>query len=553
MRTARALVVGAALAAGGVACLSGPVRGQFSPPGRSGKRAGERPADQPRIRPQEQPKVTVHIRQVAGNTVYLDIGTRHGLATGDTLPAALDSAGPAAARLVVTASTETMSVLTFVGTPLEVHSGTPLTLWLLRAPAEAPPAKATEAPPPPPPAAVFAPPSETRAMARPHGRVGFEMSGVRSSTHLGGPNPSSSVRRFATPGLVFSLTAPDVGNGFSVRTDLRASYRYSSGDIISPATSVRVYSAVLQKDFRRAPVRLALGRFLSPEEVYSGFWDGAYLRVGGRSAGVGAMVGFEPDLWTQRPTAKYPKASVFADVQKEGDGWRWHADVSAHALRPRDSLPNHTYLGLSQRVSTRRLYLSEDLEVDRDPAGGRWRLSWLQLRSSVSVVNGLRLTVGASRRAMWSPWLAGSPFSPRNDRLDAGLSYWGGAGGVSVNASVNRDASGQTSRGMTGSYSLTHLLGPLGTSGTVTRWSGPFGSNVSAAPSVTFALTPAWVRIGYRYNKSDYLGSVLTTNSASASVDTPLGSSTRLSLRLSHTWGGVLSSQTLYLTLYRIF
>jgi hypothetical protein len=539
----RTLLVGAAVAAGAVASGAGHARAQSQAPARG--------------QTQAQPKVTVRVRQVAGNTVYLDIGTRHGLATGDTLRAALDSLGPPAGRLVVTASTETMSVLTFVGAPLPVGSGAPLTLWLLREPVEVPPPQAV-APPMRPLSArtgASAPPSEAGVLGQPHGRIGFDLSGVRSATQVGGLNPSSSVMRFATPGLVFDATVPDLGGGFSLRTNLRASYRYSSGDIISPATSVRVYSAVVEKDFQHAPLRLAVGRFLSPEEVYSGFWDGGYLRVGGRSVGVGAMVGFEPDQWDERPSSKYPKATVFADAQRQGNGWQWHVDASATAMRPRDSLPDHTFVGFSQRVSTRWLYLSEDLQVDRNPTGGRWRVSWLQLRSSVSVGGGFRVSAGASRRESWSPWLAGWPFLPRNDRLDAGLGFWRGAGGLSADASVNRDASGRKSYGATAAYSVTRLpgLGPVGTSGTVTRWSGPFGSTLSAAPSLTLALTPAWLRLGYRYSRSDYLRSALTTNTVESSLDVPFATSMRLSLMVSESWGGVLSSQYLYLSLYRIF
>lgn len=547
MRGTKVLALSVALALGEVVCLSSPACAQVPPP----SRPRTRPGDQS----QSRPKITVRVRQVAGNTVYLDVGTRNGLATGDTLGTALDSLGPPTARLAVTASTQTMSVLTFVGAPLGVTSGSPLTLWLLREPAEAPPPRATETPAPPPPANELAPASESTVLERAHGRFGFDLSGTRSSTHVRGVNPFSMVRRFATPGLVFELTAPDLGHGFSLRTNLRADYRYSSGDIISPTTSVRVYSAVLQKDFQHAPVRLALGRFLSPEEVYSGFWDGAYLRVGGRSAGVGAMVGFEPDRWNGRPSLTDPKATAFADAQTRRGGWQWHGDVSVTALRPRDSVPNHTFVGLSQRVSTQWLYLAEDLQVDRDPAGGRWRLSWLQLRSSVAVGGGFHVSAGASRRESWFPWLPGTTFLPRNDRVDAGLGFWRAFGGLSVDASVNRDASGRKSYGTTASYSVTHLpgLGPLGSSGTVARWSGPFGSTLSASPSLTFALSPAWLRLGYRYSRSDYLRNVLRTNAVEGSLDLPFGAAMRFSLTVSESWGGVLSSQYLYLSVYRIF
>jgi len=515
--------------------------------------AGHRPAS---VEAQEQPRVTVRVRQVAGSTVYLDVGTRHGLATGDTLDVASDSAGTPSAKLVVTASTETRSVLTFVGTPLPVHGGSHITLLLLREPAEAPP---------PEPAADPRRAASARSVAsafrsgnlpteRAHGRVGLELSATRSATRSGGLDPTTATRTFATPGLRIDATIPDAVGGFRLRTNLRLAYRYSSDEIISPAASVRVYSAVLERDFRPAPVRVALGRFLSPVESYSGFWDGAFVRLGGDNLGVGAIVGFEPDLWNERPSAALPKATAFLDGRIQGGSWTWRGDFSAHAMRPRDSLPDHTFLGVSQHVSSRLLYLSEDLQVDLDPAGG-WRVTWLQLRASLSAGGGFRLRAGASRRESWLEWSLGEPFAPRSDRVDAGLAYHGSWGGLSADWSMNRDDIGRKSRGATAGYSILRLPGTerLGMSGTVTRWSGPYGTSLSASPGLTLALSPAWLRLGYQYFRSEYLQRTLTSNAVDGSLEVPMGDALRMSLRGRFAWGGTLTSQSLFVTLYKMF
>lgn len=500
--------------------------------------------------------MTARVRQVAGNTVYLDIGTRHGLATGDTVGVTLDSLEAPSAKLVVTASTETRSVLTFVGDPLPVRGGTRITLHLLREPEEAPPHEA-DAPAETTFSSVGGRLSGTAGktpVERAHGRVGLELSATRSATKTGGLTPATLTRTFATPGLRIDATVPEAVGGFRLRTNMRVAYRYSSGDIISPAASVRVYSAVLERDFRQAPVRVALGRFLSPVESYSGFWDGAFLRLGGDNLGVGAIVGFEPDLWNERPSTTLPKATAFLDGRIRGERWTWRGDFSAHALRPRDSLPDHTFIGVSQQVSSRVLYLSEDLQVDLDPAGG-WRVTRLQLRASVTAGGGFRLRAGASRRESWLPWSLGEPFAPRSDRVDAGLAYYGSWGGLSADGSVNRDDIGRKSWGATAGYSILRLPGAesLGMSGTVTRWSGPYGTSLSASPGLTMALTPAWLRLGYQYLRSDYLQRTLTSNAVDGSLELPVGVGIRMSLRGRFAWGGALTSQSLFVTLYKMF
>lgn len=505
---------------------------------------------------QEQPRITVRIRQVAGNTMYLDVGTRNGLQTRDTLGIAMDSVGAPSAQAVVTASTETRSVLTFVGDGAAVKAGTYVTLYLLRAPAEIPSSEPkTPAARPVQPEVTSTPrTSGPEPEEDAHGSMALELSATRSATQAGGIDPSTVTRTFATPGIRMNATVPNAVGRFRLRTNMRMSYRYSSTDVINPPASVRVYSAVLERTFQRAPVRMALGRFLSPVETYSGFWDGGFIRLGGDQIGVGAIVGFEPDRWNERPSTALPKATAFVDAERRGDGWRWHGDASVHVLRPRDSLLDHTFVGISQRVASRVLYLSEDLQVDLDPAGG-WRVSRLQLRTSVAVGGGFRLNAGASRRESWSPWRLELPFSPRSDRVDAGLAYRGRRGGLSADASLNRDAGGRRSWGATGGYSLVGLpaLGPLGLSGTVARWSGPYGTSLTASPGLTLSLSPAWLRVGYQVNRADYLHRLLTTHGVDASLDLPFADAMRLSLRGRVSWGGALSGQSLYMTLYRMF
>jgi hypothetical protein len=509
------------------------------------------------------PHVTVRVRQVAGSSIYLDIGTRHGLATGDTLEVSRDSLQAPAGRLTVTASTETRSVLAFAGEPFAVTRGEALTLHLLREPAEAVPEPA--APVAPPPAAPVARPARAAAPSRsamaqsrrlaegprPHGRIGLDLSADRSTTQVGTVDATSIDRTFATPAFRLDATVPGVMGGFQLRTSMRLAYRYSSEELIQPPASARVYAAALEREFTSVPLRIALGRFHSPVESYSGFWDGAFLRYGGR-VGLGAMIGFEPDRWNERPSTNLPKATVFLDGRGSGRGWRWAGDFSAHAVRPNDSLPEHTFFGASQRLSAGPLHLGHDVQVDRDVDRGGWRVSRLRVNGSLDLGPGVQLRGAFSRRETWVQGATLAFFAPRRDRVDAGLALRGGSGYVALDGSRGKDAAGEPTWGATGSFQVGGYSG-AGLSGMVARWSGSFGNTLMAAPAVSLQLNPAWLRFGYRYYRSDYLDRLLESHSVESSLDVPFGSGLRASGRMRVQWGGKLVGQSFDLSLYRIF
>jgi len=517
--------------------------------------------------PQEAPRISVRVRQVAGSSVYLDVGTRHGLATGDTLSVAHGESRDWIGRLWVTASSETRAVLTYTEAPFPITRGEFLTLQLLREPAERPDEPSVRQAPPARSSSTPAPRTTRPATAntgtqpaiqeRPpaHGRVSLALSSTRSSTTFGGSDAVNVPRTFATPAFRFDLTAPQAVGGFTLRTSSRVAYRYSSTDVFQPTATLRIYSAVLEREFEVAPVRVALGRFHSPVESYSGYWDGAFVRVGSNGFGFGALVGFEPDRWNERPSTELPKASVFIDGRARGEGWRWQGDFSAHTVRPADSLPVHTFFGATQRVTVGRLFLSHDIQVDQDPEDGRWRLSRLRLRGSLALSENVDVRGGIARRESFLIYRLGSPFAARNDRLDAGLMLRTSVGYLSGDVGVSKDVAGNRTVGTTASYASVPAgrAGALGWNATVSRWSGAYGSTVSASPSVTLALDLARIRMGYRFNRSDYLERSSVTHGVEASLDRPLSPGMRMSLRTRIRFGRTLSSQSLDATLSRVF
>lgn len=531
---------------------------------------------------QSPPRITVRVRQVAGTSIYLDVGTRNGVDAGDTLAVLTGSGGTVEGHLAVVASTATRSLLTFAGHPFPLTRGANLVLQLLRRPAEAPPkvpttpsrpvtsgksgvqeagqeAATTEAGAKPGPATPRTSPTpeqrKTETPRRPaHGRLSFGVSGMRSTTRVGSPDPLSVGRTFATPTMGLDLTVPQAVGPLSLHTSMFLTYRYSSGHIVQPAAAARVYAASLEGDFRR--LRLILGRFHSPYEPYSGFWDGALLRVGGSGFGVGATAGFEPSLWDQSPSTSKPKASVFVDGHGHGEGWRWSGEISADAVRPTNGELDHTFIGTSQRLTAGPFRLSHDLEVDRDPTNGRWRVSRLYVRASLALTNRVQVHAGIGRSQPWLPGVVrGSPFALRYDRTDVGLSLEALGGYASTDLFEGKGAAGSHTWGATGTFSIPRLpgLSRIGVSGSLSRWSGTYGTTLSAAPSLLVDLRPVRLRVGYRLDRAKYLGRSIVTNGVDASVDAPLAGGFRLSGRLGAQFGGYLTTQTLELGLYRMF
>ena len=161
-----------------------------------------------------------------------------------------------------------------------------------------------------------------------------------------------------------------------------------------PATSVTAI-----KTFDNAPLEFRLGRFQNPYEPYSAYWDGALMRVGGRTGpGIGVVAGFEPQRGNEGFSQDVTKVTGFADFSARGSSWSYSSDASFHVLRSDvDGLADQTFAGWSQQLSLGRMTFNQRLRVDRAAGSGEWTLAQLRVRTGVSVAGPLRLNVGYSR------------------------------------------------------------------------------------------------------------------------------------------------------------
>lgn len=534
--------------------------------------------------PAPGPRVEARVRQVAGNTIYVDLGTNHGLAVGDTLDVSRRDADAVVGRLTVTVASPVRSVLSFAGPAFSVTRGEVLAFGLLRAPSVEPPpvdepVEATDPaaqrsrPAPLQPGAQAMEggrddPSPSRAASaapvrapvvpavRASGRWSLEMAVNRASSEVGTEvDPVQISRTYATPALRLDLRAPRALGGFDLRLSTRTTYRYGTDPGFDPTWSPRVYEASLERRFEGAPVHLVLGRFHSPGESFSGYWDGASLRLGGDGFGVGAIAGFQPDRWNQLPTADLPKASVFVDFDRRGQGLRWLGDASVHVAWPSDGAPTHTSFGFGQRVSTDRLRVRQEVQVDRDPFQGGLHLSLLTARAAFAASPALDLHAGVSRRETYLVWaLDGDDlFSSRRDRADVGVSIRGGGRTLSTDVGLNRDVAGHVTRSITSSFSAPRVAGTVGFLASASWWDGDTGHALSVAPSLSWRWGSARLRAGYRFYSSDVLGRARTTHSPDVSIDVPFSGGVRATLRMRGRWGDAVRSEFVQFNLSRVF
>ena len=101
--------------------------------------------------------------------------------------------------------------------------------------------------------------------------------------------------------------------------------------------------------------------------------------------GVGVAVGFEPILGNEGFSTDVPKLSVFTNLERTLGTGGFSTDVSVHRVTPRNGLLEHTFLGWGGRAWYGSLYVSHDVQIDRDPESGEWVPTELRVNGSVPV------------------------------------------------------------------------------------------------------------------------------------------------------------------------
>ena len=508
--------------------------------------------------PTETPRVVgrsiiVRVDGVAGSTIYINAGTGHALAQGDTFTVA-SAASSQSVPVVVQQATSSRSVLEFVDRPVPLTRGTTATLTPLGTTA----VRLTEA------WGLDSQASDAEAgrgfeIARarlprprdPHvplafqGRAYMDVTAMRSETSWdGGVSPGNLTRTFATPSLRLNGTLSNLPGGISVRTNLRSAYRYSDPSVVR-ATTIRVYEMAAEGTLPGGQFRV--GRFFNPYESYSGYWDGGVVRMGGETLGFGAALGFQPDQWNEGLSSDLRKMTAFMDYRWSRGDLNWSGDFSVHRTDSNIGLPAHNFVGWSQDARIGDLRLSQDVQVDQDPDQGGWVVSRLQFAGVMPLSQRLFVNGRFTRRQPYSIYRQSDVFSTLRSTTGLGLTYSGNWGSVSGDAGVGSLEGMENSRNLSGSL---HLRDPLdagfdiGTS--ASYWARDESSSLSLSPSLTRVFGNVRGRVTYRFLASDSPWSTLRNHGGDVSLNVPLSQGWNWSVQAMGLWGTSIQSYRLH-------
>lgn len=502
------------------------------------------------------------VEQIAGSDIYLGAGSDRGLGAGSVLVVLSADSDEEVGRLRVIEATSSRAITTFAGAPFPVTRGATLRL---RIESESEAAVGADAA-----AAVAVAAGDTD-------RPSSSAAGTSSSSRSAGPRVSGSLglsfdaretmtsweeldieeveRTFSTPMLALRLGITELPGGIDFRTSLRASYRSSTNDLVQPQDLVRVYALQLARDF--GVVQASLGRIYNPYEPMSGYFDGAYVHVGGREGfGGGAAAGLRPSREDSGVSDSIPKYSLFANYSDRAGPLRYDAAVSFTQEVPKaDSLSKHSYFGLTQTLRTGPVMLRQSMTVDRDPTDDAWRVSRFLLGASVPIAGGL---AAHARYSLRQPYRVEQimPITYRRDRGNLGLTY--AFTGATVGADVTANEVENDGLGKAWTYSgwfnvPETSLWMLGFTGNVSYRDRGGDPALYAVPGLTRRFGSTFARLTYTYYRTEEPGAAFTTHAGDLSVDFPITRRLRGTAAGQIQRGEQLSGNALYLSLWWSF
>lgn len=494
----------------------------------------------------------VQVVQIAGSTFYISQGSEAGL--GDDIRVWVGRTGvtrDSAQATVVTASAD-RSVFAFTEGPLALVRGD--SLWIRWQATPAPDGRAAaergEQKRQPTPALVPRSPTV-------HGRVSMELAALRSSTRAGGEEPDAANNRrdFVTPTTRLEARAVGLPAGLTARSQLRASYRYTAGDLVPQTTSIRIYELAMEKRFQRIPVQVVVGRFHNPYEHFSAYWDGAMARWGDEGFGVGGAAGFQPSTWNEGVEARRPKVSAFVNFRSSGSLGRTRGAVSVQHVAARDGGLDRTYFGWAQAYARGPWRTSGSVQVDRNPSTGGWTVSDMLASGSFAVSPRLRLRSRWSHRRPFYYWRQTAVVGYRRDDVGAGLTWTWTGGSWSADV-TGHDAENTDGWSPTVSSAVrVYPAGPLrvGFTASATHGSSSRVDISTLAGAFDGTLGRVDARLGYRLYATASSFFESTTHEVTTSLGATLHRETRGLLLFSTRFGSGLEANRVHLVVSRSF
>ncbi len=415
-------------------------------------------------------------------------------------------------------------------------------------PRAAPPVPAGDRPPP---QQRLLPRSTPHRSLQASGRLSVDLNVLESSTQVGGAIPAPVDRRFTTPSLRFRTAVANLPGGLGFNTNLRASSRYSTGDVIQPAQSLRVYQASLAKEFESVPIQMQLGRFYNPHETFSGYWDGLLLHLGGQGLGAGVALGFQPDRQNEGVTTDLPKYTAFLDYQYRGNSLSYRADLSYTEVKPQIDLFDRRFFGLAQRFRLQRFTLNQRLQVDRNPETDKREVTQVEVRTSVPVGRKLALRTQFSMRQPYSIFSSKASSGFKRERGSVGFAYSLAGGTIGADVTANRLDGTDISYayGSHFNFPRTAFLS-LGFNGSASYWKRNSIKTLFLSPGIRRSFGRLDSRLSYQLYSTANSVTTITTHTFDLAFSFPLTRRWFTILQARSQRGSNLTSNSLYTGLW---
>lgn len=477
--------------------------------------------------------------QVAGATLYLNLGSDAGLRVGDTLSVRRRADAPAVGSLTVLGATASRSLLGFVGATFAVTRGDTLYVTPRASGADVVAARATAAP-----VAASAPTPSRRQPWRSDAMLGAELWGSHTETVGLGADPVRTTRDIAMPAIRF------IGSAYSERSQLRLNLRVQQRT--GPATlwdrQARLRISEARYDLRLGRAQYSFGRFFSDFDHQSAFWDGAAVRVSAtRTLSLGVAAGFEPLRGNEEPSITTPKLAAFVGLRRGDARYDFTSDFALTQTLPSDTALRRSGADLAMRLRVGRFTLSQDLEAAPPSPSAGWELSRFQLRASSLVgLRGQLYLSAVSDRLTPLDTAFVLPFA-RRERVTAGYSHSTQRGAfVDVNATFNEVRGPTRGYAIGSTVSLPHVL-PSSTALLHASWyDDGRGSGVLASPALEYRLRRTRLRGGYQFYHTSYPSFSAQTHGVDFRIWKAFGARSAGVLQVTERLGARQKSTTVY-------
>ena len=494
-----------------------------------------------------QDTARVVVQYIAGANLYLGGGTAMRIRAGDTLSARKVPGGEVVGPLLVVTSTEERSVVAFMGSPYPLSRGDTLSVMIAHA-TVAPVVAAAGVPAP----VGMGVPARPKAVRTSSGSLSLDLDLMHTKTTGVGSDPEVNKYTFTTPSLGLQYRTQGAPGAFEFRTSLRATQRSSSQDLVEPATLVQVYEAALIRRTGRSEFQL--GRFYSPYESFSGYWDGAMLHRGNDRLGAGVMAGFEPDRGNSGFQSNEPKVGMVLHGRTSGREVRYRSEFAVNLFFPKNAPTTHVMTGWGQALQLRSFLVSNSLQIDRETLTGHWVVTRLLTRLSARLGTAGTIYAGYAIRQPYLDRTIPGVIPYRRDQMNGGFSYWSGTLGYSFDLSRSQQEGLSSQMAYSGSVSLRpRAPNAFGFGLAGTYWTDSEASGTLLSPSVTRRFGATDLTLDYQYYRSDVGGNISLSHGIELGGRIPLGGRTQFSFRARERLGGQLQSSGVYAGLWYPF